>query len=215
MNENVEHFKKNKFCIIRSALSKEMHELLTQYALFDEMQGFHPEGSGPALNDIRVANAHSRYGDPAMEALLLQLHKLIQENTGLELFPTYSYFRVYRPGDVLPSHTDRPACEVSMTLCFGFNYGGEYKWPIYLDGAEADLHPGDLAIYRGVEIPHWRETFNPPSSDGWHVQGFFHYVDANGPNASWKYDQRQHIGEFKHGLKKRHTPKPYIHYTKG
>lgn len=187
MNNTSENFKKNKFAIVRLAIPQDIADLVTQYTLFDEIQNFCPDID-------HVVGAHSKYADPLMETLLLKLHKQVEETTGLTLLPTYSYFRVYRPGDELSRHQDRPACEVSVTVCFNFCYNDPaYSWPIFMAGTSVDLQPGDLAVYRGIDIEHWREKFTAPG-DAWHVQGFFHYVDANGPHTEWKFDKRSNIG---------------------
>ena len=204
---NKDEFSKKGYTIVRSAISEELCNFITQYALFDEMQDYY--GS-----DEQVPGAHSKYGDPAMETILVQLHEKIQASIGLTLFPTYSYYRVYRPGDDLKTHTDRESCEISCTLCFGYEYENKnYNWPIFMDGNRAELKPGDMVIYRGCDLSHWREIFEGSETD-WHVQGFFHYVDANGPNASFKYDTRPALGIVK--PKKSCIPqvnKPYIIYT--
>jgi hypothetical protein len=111
MNDNVKKFKENGYCVVRSAISPELRDFVTQYALFDEMQDF-------AGDDQQVPDSHSKYADPAMESLLLLLHSTMEENTGLKLYPTYSYYRVYRNGDSLEHHTDRHSCEISATLKF-------------------------------------------------------------------------------------------------
>jgi hypothetical protein len=186
----VEEFQKNGYIIIKNALSKELCDFVTQYALFDEMQDFKTDGG-------QVPNAHAKYADPAMEAALLNLHSLMEENTGLELFPTYSFYRIYRNGDFLDHHTDRESCEISATLCFNYSYeDSKYSWPIFIDGYKVELGPGDLAIYRGIDLDHWREMLDF-EEDVWHVQGFFHYVDKNGPHADFKWDKRDSIGQLK------------------
>lgn len=181
-------FKQNGYCVVKNAISEELRDFATQYALFDEMQIFTGEG------DDQIPNAHHKYADPAMETLLLHLHETMEKNTGLKLFPTYSYYRVYRPGNELKIHKDRPSCEISCTLCFNYSYDdSKYKWPIYMAGNKVDLSPGDMVIYRGCDLDHWREVFDI-NEDAWHVQGFFHYVDQNGSYADWKYDKRDIIG---------------------
>jgi len=197
-------FFNNGYCIVRSAITKEIRDFVTQYALFDEMQDFKPDG-------IQVPAAHSKYADPAMEVMLLNLHKTMEEITGLTLHPTYSYFRVYRPDDDLKKHTDRESCEISCTLCFNFSYSdSSYNWPIFMNGNEVALNPGDMVIYRGRELPHWREKMLG-GADDWQVQGFFHYVDANGPCSEFKYDRRPSIGYI--GPKLIQGEKPYIFYV--
>ena len=205
-NATVEQFKKDGFCIVRSVISEELRDFVTQYALIDEMQDFSPDGS-------QVPKAHAKYADPAMESMLLHLHSAMESYTGLKLHPTYSFYRVYRNGDELTPHRDRPSCEISATLCFNYNYNDKhYQWPIYIgeSGAAADLKPGDMLIYRGCDLSHWREKFNPPE-DCWHVQGFFHYVDVNGPYTDYKNDGRDTIGESR--TKKSTTDKSYITFT--
>lgn len=189
---NRETFRKYGFCIIRNALSNELRDFVTQYALFDEMQDFNPEGE---TGGICVPNAHSKYADPAMESMLVHLQGIMEENTGLKLYPTYSYYRVYRKGDDLKKHKDRPSCEISATLCFNYSYDdSNFKWPIFMNGHEAVLRPGDMVVYRGVDLEHWREPFNCKDENDWHVQGFFHYVDVNGPYSEYKFDQRETLG---------------------
>ena len=204
-NENVEFFKKHGYCIIRSAISAELRDFVTQYALFDEMQDYTPDGK-------QVPTAHAKYADPAMESMLMILHKQIEENTGLSVFPTYSFYRVYRDGDKLDHHRDRESCEISTTLCFNYSYDdSKYSWPIFMNGVEANLKPGDMVIYRGCELDHWREEFKSPEGDSWHVQGFFHYVDANGPFKDFKFDRRPSVGLLRKNSVR--SSKPYIQYT--
>lgn len=190
---NQQIFNEHGFCIVRNAISDDVRDIITQYALFDEMQNFKPEGHIP--DAICVPNAHSKYADPAMESILLHLQQTIEENVGFKIDPTYSYYRVYRKGDDLKPHQDRPACEISATLCFNYDYDdSKYQWPIYMDGNAVVLYPGDLVIYRGCDLAHWREEFKC-QEDNWHVQGFFHYVDQNGPHTSHKFDGRETIGQ--------------------
>jgi hypothetical protein len=199
--KTIEEFKEKGYAVVKNAVTKELRDFITQYALFDEMQDFQTDGG-------QVPNAHAKYGDPAMETMLLHIHPTMEENTGLELYPTYSFYRVYRNGDELTPHKDRPSCEISCTVCFNYSYDdSKYTWPIYMDGYEVNLKPGELIIYRGTELEHWRNSFNI-QEDAWHVQGFFHYVDKNNINAEYKFDKRESLGILKNKLIK----KPYIIY---
>jgi len=188
-------FKKQKYVKVDSGLTSETIDLITQYALFDEMQRYTPEGSELNRNN-QVPGAHSRYADPMMESLLSYLQPVVEKNTGLSLYPTYSYYRVYRPGDELKPHKDRPACEISITISFKFDYlNKKYDWPIFVDNNAINMNPGEMVIYRGCELEHWREKFE--AEDGsWHVQAFLHYVDANGENANQKWDGRSSLGSI-------------------
>lgn len=138
--------------------------------------------------DDQVEGTPRAYADFMMDGLLDSLQPEIEAACGFALFPTYSYLRVYKHGDALARHTDRPSCEISVSLCLGFEE--EKSWPIWIEGPQGassvDLKPGDALLYRGIECPHWREAFD----GNCHAQVFLHYVDQNGPNVEWKLDKR-------------------------
>lgn len=190
---NSEYFQKNKYCVVKNSISPEMSSICKTYTLFDEKNNFAPE-----RYDAQVPGAHSEYGDLLMESLLINLLPLMEQNTGLSLWPTYSYYRVYRSGDKLVPHKDRESCEISATLCLGYNYPDDYiGWPIFLEDVGFIMEPGDMIIYRGTELTHFREPFdieNNIEKNYFHSQVFLHYVDKNGPYENYKFDGRQGIG---------------------
>ena len=193
MSINKQNFKEVGYCIVKSAISQELRDFITQYALFESSQNFQPEAEGE-----QIPGSHAKYADPAMESILLHLHSIMEDNTGLSLYPTYSYYRIYKNGDELTPHVDRGSCEISATLCFNFDYEDpNYRWPIFAEGRAVEQDSGDLLIYKGCTVNHWREKLER-SENSWHLQGFFHYVDANGPNAIHKYDGRPMIGMLPH-----------------
>ena len=138
--------------------------------------------------DRQVPNTPSKYGDPTFDGLLEYLRPHVEAATGLRLLPTYSYFRLYKHGDVLKRHRDRPACEISVSLNIG--QAPDRPWLFHVEGwtgaHAASLFPGDALIYRGLECPHWREPFEGERL----VQAFLHYVDAEGPHRVHKFDKR-------------------------
>ena len=147
-----------------------------------------------ALGDAQIADAPVAYGDPHLDMLLERVRGRVEHATGVALLPTYSYLRVYKLGNVLKAHRDRPACEVSMTVNLGMS--ADEPWPIWIAGpkgiASVSLNPGDGLIYRGCDCYHWREPFT-----GNHLaQAFLHYVDQNGPNTEWKYDKRPRLSRL-------------------
>ena len=181
-------FAQKGYCIVKQAISKELRDIATQYALFDEMQDF-------IADKAQVENAHAKYADPLTESILLLIQNKIEKITSLSLAPTYSFFRVYRPGDELKVHKDRTSCEISATLFLNDNEMVEH-WPIFMSGERVDLEPGDMAVYRGCELEHYRKKMLG-SKESWHVQTFLHYVDTIGPFAEWTFDKRKNIGELK------------------
>lgn len=198
--ESKKKFKQQGYVFVKNAISQELRDVITQYALFDEMQNFSPEGQNS--NSPQVAESHSKYADPAMESLLIHFQKTIEESTGLCVYPTYSYYRVYRPGDELVKHIDRPSCEISATVCFNFNYNNpDFNWPIFMGENPITQQPGDMVIYKGCDLEHRREVFDSIDEEAWHIQGFFHYVDADGPYTEYKFDQRPILGIKKQAVK--------------
>lgn len=147
-----------------------------------------------APGDAQVPGAPVAYGNPVMDMLLERVRGRVEQATGLRLWPTYSYLRVYQRGSVLKPHRDRPACEISMTLNLGMK--ADERWPIWLAGpmgtASVSLSPGDGLIYRGCDCYHWREPFKGDSL----AQVFLHYVDQDGPNAGWKFDKRPRLSRL-------------------
>jgi hypothetical protein len=200
--DNKVFFEKNKYVYLKNILNKDMVSISSQYALFDEAQDFNADTS-------QVFGAHSKYADPLMESLLLYMTPILEKELGLSLYPSYSFYRVYRPGNELAPHKDRPSCEITATLSLLYDYNkSEYDWPIFVDGNKISMSPGDLVCFRGAELEHWREKFIAPEGS-WHIQAFLHYVDANGPFSDYKYDKRKSIGE----IQSFETKKSYIQYT--
>lgn len=175
-------FREKRYAIYETMVKKQDLLFLYRYARARAGRGT------MNVRDGQVPNTPSAGYDAVMDGLLNDLTPVVERASGLELFPTYSYFRVYKSGDILKRHTDRPACEISVTLCLG--YEAPKPWPIWIEGpggvASVELQPGDGLLYRGIECPHWREPF-----EGEHnAQVFLHYVDQHGPHAEWKFDKR-------------------------
>ena len=196
-------FKKNKYSVLKNAISKELAAFVYQYflnkrkvarVLFDYKYISPYTDYWGIWNDEQVPNTYSHYSDMVMETLLQEVKPVMEKHTGLKLSETYSYARIYKKGDVLARHKDRYSCEISTTL----NLGGD-SWPIYLDptgkvsqaGVEVNLDPGDMLIYSGCDLEHWREEFNGKDCG----QVFLHYNKANSKNAKKnQFDGRPFVG---------------------
>jgi hypothetical protein len=206
-------FKQHKYTIIKSAISKEIANFSYEYLLlkrkvartlfdtnwippFETMLG--------VWNDQQVPETYSHYGDILMETLLEKVKPAMEEKTGLQLLPTYAYARIYKKDDVLHRHKDRMSCEISTTM----NLGGD-PWPIYLEpdetkgkevegkyisentqGVKVDLEPGDMLVYSGCILEHWREKFEGDNC----AQVFLHYNNIATQGETNKYDGRPHLG---------------------
>lgn len=187
MSRAIEYFENNGYVVLKDALSKDQCKTLTEYMfkLFDE---------GKLVRDEQCPLSDAIYGDPNFDNLLASFAKPIGDTIGRTLLPTYTYARIYRPGEVLKKHKDRPACEISATMTLGFD--AKNIWKIFFDEERevgVDLDVGEMAVYKGCDVLHWRPAFK----GNWHVQVFFHYVDANGPYASHAFDGRGSLGTQK------------------
>ena len=210
-------FKKNKYTVIRQAISKDLAAFVANYFLMQKQVYDTCKASryfSPFENIIghyeddneQIPNTYSQYANMAMETLLLKCQPGMEKTTGLKLYPAYTYARIYKKGDELKRHKDRFSCEISTTL----NLGGD-PWPIFIEpnekegyytdeegyvssnakGIEVSLEPGDMLVYRGVILEHWREPFLGDNCG----QVFLHYNDVNSENAEKnKFDTRPNLG---------------------
>jgi hypothetical protein len=217
IKDTAKFYKENKYCVIKNFIPKSLAEYLYVYAqlrakrartMVDRKWPKFNESSDGGFTQPQCPGVYSCYGDPAMEALLLRRLDEMKKITGLNLIPTYAYWRLYKTGDVLKRHKDRPSCEVSTTLFLGHNIQNlknrkkdweNYKWPMWVDktggfgnkGVPLYLEPGDMILYRGCEIEHWREPFLGEN----HAQVFLHYNNLNGPyGENMLFDGRPHLG---------------------
>ena len=204
-----------KFQVIKKAVNYELANFIFNYFLLKrdatkymyENNIVYDNGMFGTWSDQQVPNTYSHYADLVMETLLVKMLPIMKKETGLDLLPTYSYARLYKNGDILRRHSDRPSCEISTTL----NLGGD-PWPIFIDGTGAKtvideykqihkpnapegtkvlLEVGDMLVYSGCELEHWREPFEGQVCG----QVFLHYNHRNGPFAEKNlFDKRPLLG---------------------
>ena len=210
-------FKKNKYIIIRKAIDKDLALFLYNYFIMKKQvydtclteryfSYFETAFGNYEKDDGQIPNTYSHYSDVAMESLMLKCQPAMEKATELKLYPAYTYARIYKKGDILKRHKDRFSCEISTTM----NLGGD-DWPIYLEpdftkggtkpgvgyvsentkGIKVDLKPGDMLVYSGCELEHWRNKFKGKEC----VQVFLHYNNRKTPGARDNmFDKRPHLG---------------------
>ena len=140
---------------------------------------------------------------PPMAAFLWGLTPRATQVAGRELIPSYAYFRIYQKDDLCRVHSDRQACEHSLSLTV--ELGDNIPWALSLEKRHLDqplpaidedfgdepysaiaMSAGDAVMYRGVNHRHGRLDPNPNS---WSAHMFLHWVDANGPYADHAFDR--------------------------
>jgi len=207
MQNTVELFKQNGYVHLKGFLDEDNCRELT--GILRDLVA-----QGKTTKDPQCPKSHAIHGSVTFDKLLEDLLPHFEKHCGKRLYPTYSYARLYEPGEELKIHSDRPACEISATVTLGWS--GK-QWAIFMadptdkdseaepynsegDGECKDvkaknisavwMNIGDAVLYRGQEKLHWREKFEGE----WQAQVFLHYVDADGPHADQKYDGRTSLG---------------------
>jgi len=195
-------FNKNNYIVVRKAISKELavfcynyfklkrhvFNIISNSNLKDQILIYEMWGK---YNDPQVFKTYSHYSDLVMETLLMKLQNLMEKKTKLKLYPSYSYARIYKKGDELKRHKDRLSCEISTTLFLGGD-----EWPIFLEpsgkinkkGIKINLKLGDMLVYKGCNLEHWREIFKGNEC----AQVFLHYNTKK--NKKNLFDNRPHLG---------------------
>ena len=197
------NFKKDKYQVIKGAISKELADFCYQYFLnkravarhmFDDKYISQFTQYFGIWNDEMIPETYSHYGDIVMDTLLQKVKPVVEKETKIKLTETYSYARIYKKGDELHRHKDRSSCEISTTM----HLGGD-EWSIFLEpsgeegkkGVEIKLEAGDMLIYKACDLEHWREPFEGKNCG----QVFLHYNDSSNAEAKFnKFDGRPMIG---------------------
>jgi hypothetical protein len=179
-------FEENGYVVIRQFIPRIMCDYVSENIKVLEANSYF------CYNDGQVERAFSGAAPIVTEMLLDVMTPVLAKAINCELYPTYSYLRIYVRGAHLERHQDRPSCEVSATV--PLSYDSHYAWPIYIEtrngGKAIELEPGDALIYKGIEVPHWREPFEGERQ----VQVFLHYVKKNGEYSEYKFDKRTALG---------------------
>lgn len=103
------------------------------------------------------------HNDPAARTLHAPLAPLVSGLAGEPLKPSFTYLIKYLEGAALDAHRDRAQCAVTAVLQVDFDPepGGPTPWPlIFVTPAGPEhvfLASGDLLVFRGTAIEHYRE----------------------------------------------------------
>ncbi len=140
------------------------------------------------INDDQVFSSQVEYNYISFLELLNEKSTFVGNQIREVVLPTYCYARHYMNDALLVGHTDRPSCEVSVTL----HLDGDRDWPFYIMDSdkkthELNLKSGDAAIYLGMRGKHWRKSYRGES----YSQVFLHYVRSRGEHAKHYFDKKK------------------------
>ena len=142
--------------------------------------------------DSQIPTSHSKHNYISFLELLCEKTPEVSEILEEIVLPTYTYARVYKNGSILEKHSDRDACEISLTL----HLGGDKPWLIWIKTPEGEnrsveLNPGDAMMYLGTVAEHWRDQYEGEE----YVQVFLHYVRSRGECAYTYFDKERNKPE--------------------
>jgi hypothetical protein len=149
---SAETFQQDNYLVVRNLLDPHLVKFLESY--------YQSVRNGEAGNFETDRTSLNCNGDACGDAIMYAMRTKIEEITGLELLPTYSFVRIYKKGEAVGRHRDGPANQVSCTMCVARD---EVDWPLgFSDGkteGQVVMEPGDGVVYRGFMLDHWREKF--------------------------------------------------------
>ena len=194
------------YCVIKNALSKDFISYLKiSGKIINPYINPEPDKAteGNSVLEYKLKEKNSlgfycpQFGDGLLAYFLPLYEKIIEK----KLAPSFCFYRRYFKGNILTPHTDRPSCQYSITLFL--DSSDDNIWDFYLtdklgNDVKVEQNYGDLILYKGEEVPHWREPLTTNKSTE-HI--FLHWVDPYDPKyAPYILDKRKSLG-----LRKKYT----------
>lgn len=199
MTDQAQHYREEGYLALPGFVPTDVTHALLGMLKSDLVQGGVSFDRLKRKHDLLATAAVEVYGTHylPLSTFLWGMTPAISALVGHDLRPTYCYFRMYRKGDICRVHSDRYACEHSLSLLLAASDGA--AWPLEVGsqhierprqradpdfGDEAygsvPMLPGDAVLYQGVHRLHGRTMPNP---NRWSAHLFLHWVDPAGPYA--------------------------------
>lgn len=196
-NKETIQFMKNRFLVLKNFIPKDVIDMtMDNWKTIENNKAMYKSIMRREEDIIFESPSNSLYKSDGGHSFppAVAMHRYVWEKLkgviDLDLKETYAYSRKYERGAYLKSHTDRPSCEVSVTMCLDYKSDDGKPWKIWVqpdkcylsessdqnhiynitqakphkqrkeDGAvQVSLEVGDLLLYQGPNIPHWRDYF--------------------------------------------------------
>lgn len=171
LSEDSREFINNRCMLVRNILDKDLCKFLSIQSEFDIIRD-EKVNSDQVLGSREIYNALS---SKILNAIVLEKIKNILKIESI--YSTYGFYRKYYKFQELVKHTDRPECEVSVSICLDMQEK-ENSWEILFENKKQETiysgkpRVGDGIIYMGMELPHWRQK----CEQKWVKQIFLHYT---------------------------------------
>lgn len=168
-------FAENGHCVIRNVLAAPHTAALARY--YRELIASGCWG----LGDDQVAQRHGWHNESVSRFFHHQLTEFVGALVGRRVCASYAYVSAYRQGAELEPHVDRKQCEYTLSAIIDEIGGSAAHWPLwFLDGnrrRSVTLQVGEGVLFRGHDLPHWREA--SPQPDLALTTLLLHYVSAD------------------------------------
>jgi hypothetical protein len=137
--------------------------------------------AGWSCGDDQVERRHGWHNEPLCSFLHHQLTEVVARIANEPVKATYCYASAYRGSAALSAHLDRRQCEYTLSLLIDHrSESSPDPWPLWFWGPDGkvsvNLEIGDAALFRGCELPHWREAA-PADQD--QITLLFHWVPGD------------------------------------
>ena len=215
-------FVKNRYVVLRNFIPKDIINMtLDTWKTAEHRKDVHDSIFRRETKDITfnspknsIGKSYGAYCSPWGVALNRYLCDKLIGVLDIDLRETYSYTRKYERGAYLSSHRDRPACEISTTVCLDYQTDDGKPWVIWVDNSKnwvdhdvtytmqeqtqgipnrqrestpISLEVGDVLVYQGPNVAHWRDYLIGDYS--YHI--FCHFFNAEGmfsrhPKNRWR-----------------------------
>ena len=170
ISKDLNDFNDNGCCLVENIISEDCRKYLVNLLALDEIEQ-------RDYQEHQVKGSEELYNTKSLLLINQILTDKIKNCIKTEnLYATYAFYRKYFENQELIKHTDRPECEISVTICLASSKE-EKEWPIYLENKKQQViykgntEPGCGVIYKGCELTHWREK----CEHKWVKQFFSHY----------------------------------------
>jgi len=174
-----------------------LHRLIPPF-VYAEISNFYRQAIKDKLINFGDPQSQRYYAgnDRIARYLHYGLTDLVRKVVAHNVIPTYTYFGGYVGGAELTPHTDRHACEFTMSLTvyqdppeepwdLGLSNkplferddetaGGSFPMPPETEQVTAGLHEGDALLFMGRHLIHWRYGAQKEGHSTYNV--FLHYV---------------------------------------
>lgn len=132
------------------------------------------------LGDGQTEWRYVAHQEPVAAYFHRQLAARVSDVVGAVVDPSYNYVAIYQGGAALEPHTDRRACEYTVSLAVDATPEpqAQVPWPLHLaapEGVVSVWQPlGDGLLFRGRHLSHWRDPLAEGHSS---TSVLFHFVD--------------------------------------